>query len=67
MKRSDAILKISCNLWGKNIPTNSKELAELVITLAEEVGMKPPLVGYNVNNIPIREWESEISTRPEGE
>ncbi len=59
------ILKISCNLWGKNIPTNSKELAELVVTLAEENGMLPPRTENPEHNdwlqIPkyMNEWERE--------
>ena len=47
MKKSEAIMEISSNLWGKNIPTNSKELAELVILLSEDLGMLPP---YNKNH-----------------
>jgi len=42
MKRSDAIRKLQCTLWGKNIPLEVTELAELVLNLAEEVGMLPP-------------------------
>jgi hypothetical protein len=65
MKKSEAVLKISSNLWGKNIPTNSKDLAELVIILAEELGMAPP-VNHNMSQhewrdkgMNEREWERE--------
>ena len=80
MKRSEIILNISSNLWGKNIPTNSKELAELVITLAEENGMLPPpkeLISYSrfegrVGSILKAEyyengmWEDESPTKERG-
>jgi len=42
MTKQHAINKIAVRLWGKKIPTNVNELAKLIISEAEAVGMTPP-------------------------
>lgn len=39
MKKDEAVNKIAASLWGRNIPTNTIELALLVIQEAENIGM----------------------------
>ena len=43
MTRDEAENKIAANLWGKEIPTDVKKLAKLIIEQAEKIGFKPPM------------------------
>jgi len=43
MTRREAENKVAAALWGRDIPTDVKELAKLVVEQAEALGFEPPM------------------------
>lgn len=41
MTREEAEKKVAANLWGRDIPTDVKELAKLIVEQAEDLGFEP--------------------------